>query len=63
LAIATIAELVESERSAGSTDAQVVRLLNASRIKPMVGRKWTVERLVAAFGPRLEGMTRRDGVG
>ena len=60
MSVASVAELVEQERTAGSTDAQVVRLLNASRIRPMTGRKWNVEKLVAAFGPRLEGMVRRD---
>jgi hypothetical protein len=59
MTVASVSDLVAQERSAGSTDAQVVRLLNASKIRPMTGRKWTVEKLVAAFGPRHEGMVRR----
>jgi hypothetical protein len=59
VSIATVADLVAQERAAGSTDAQVVRLLNASRILPPVGRRWTVDKLAAEFGPRFEGMVRR----
>jgi hypothetical protein len=59
MALATVADLVAQERAAGSTDAQVVRLLNASRIRPPVGRRWTVDKLLADFGPHPEGMVRR----
>jgi hypothetical protein len=58
VSIATVADLVAQERAAGSADAQVVRLLNAGRILPPVGWRWTVDMLVAEFGPRLEGMVR-----
>lgn len=40
MTIATVAELVAQERSSGSTDEQICRLLNASRTRPEVGRAW-----------------------
>ena len=57
--IATVSELVAQERTAGSTDADVVRLLNASSIEPPTGRQWTEAMLVDEFGPRLQGLVRR----
>lgn len=59
MTIATVAELVAQERSSGSTDEQICRLLNASRTRPEVGRAWNVQKLEDAFGPRLQGLVRR----
>lgn len=61
MSIATVTDLVAQERSAGASDAEIVRLLNASRIKPPVGEHWTVTKLEAAFGPRLLGLATRKG--
>ena len=57
--IVSLGDVVTQERTAGASDAQIVRLLNASRLKPPTGRAWTEATLVEAFGPRLQGMTRR----
>lgn len=57
--IRNLADLVSQERSAGSTDSQIVALLNASRIKPEVGRTWSEAKLVEAFGERIQGLARR----
>lgn len=58
MTVATLAELVSQERTAGASDSEIVRLLNASRIKPPVGRKWSVDKLEAEYGPRLQGLAR-----
>lgn len=57
--IVSLAEAVEIERMAGSTDEQLVRLLNSSRIAAPDGGRWDEQKLVAEFGERIKGLTRR----
>ena len=61
MTIATVADLIQQERSAGSTDEQIATLLRSSCIEPPSGHyRWTQVAVRAAVNEDASGYL-RDG--
>jgi hypothetical protein len=59
--VATVADVIASERAGGSSEDAICELLTRSRIRPPAPhafRKWTPERLREITGARPMGFTR-----